>query len=359
MITDEAGLQGFFEAAGRTPVIALDTEADSLHCYFEKLCLVQITTPDYEELLDPLAEVPLPRFFEVLSDKEIIFHGADYDLRLLSRYGKFQPARIFDTMLAARLSGEVHVGLAALVEKYFGVSLSKASQKANWAQRPLPQQMVAYALNDVRHLIPLAEILKNQLEEKKRMPWLMEWVDKTIQSAMNPREKDPEQRWRITGVSRLSPHAQAVARALWFWRDEEAKEWDRPPFHVMANSDILRIAEQAVAGHSYSTSRFSSRRLKHFEAAIGNALASNPEQWPVSPRPLRRPHNPRFARRFEELKSRRDKIARDLNLEPALIAPKTALEAAAGEEETELLMDWQRDLLGLSRKGPASTTHAT
>jgi ribonuclease D len=348
LITDSAGLERFLVASKEAERIALDTEADSLHCYFEKLCLVQIALPGYSELLDPLCGVDLPRFFEALRDKEVVFHGADYDLRLLQRHGDFNPASIFDTMLAARLCGETHVGLAALVKKYFGVELSKASQKANWAQRPLSQDMIHYALSDVHYLLDLADILRNRLAELGRTDWLAEWVERTIYAVRNPKEKDPDSRWRIAGAYRLPAREQAVLRSLWHWRDAEARMWNRPPFYVMANSDLLRIAELAVAGRPFSTPHFSKARRKRFEQALNQALALPEEQWPVVERSERPRPNPDFSRRFDEFKQRRDRAARMHSLEPSLIASKAALELLAGYGDDSALMQWQKRLLELT-----------
>ncbi len=345
MITDAPGLERFLDAARSIERIALDTEADSLHCYFEKLCLIQIAMPGYAELLDPLVGVDLQKFFAALTDKEVVFHGADYDLRLLYRHGDFAPARLFDTMLAARLSGESAVGLAALVQKFFGVELSKASQKANWGQRPLSQQMIHYALNDVHHLLDLASILDEKLRTLGRREWLDESIARMIQAARNPREKDPDQLWRIAGASKLAPREQAVLRSLWHWRDEEARGWDRPPFFVMSNSDLLRIAEKAVAGAPFSTPRFPGARRERFETNLQQALAIPPNAWPVREKTRRPKGNPEFGRNFDRIKARRDAIARDLGLDPSIIAPKAALEQFAGQGDSSSLMNWQCRLL--------------
>lgn len=351
MITDAPGLERFLDAARAVDRIALDTEADSLHCYFEKLCLVQIAMPGYAELLDPLAGVNLAEFFAALRDKEVVFHGADYDLRLLYRHGDFAPARLFDTMLAARLVGEEQVGLAALVQKFFGTELSKASQKANWALRPLSQQMIHYALNDVHHLLELASILEGRLVELGRREWLEEWIERMVIAAKNPKEKDPDQLWRIAGAAKLAAREQAVLRSLWHWRDAEAKAWDRPPFFVMSNQDLLRIAVKAVAGEPFSTPRFPRVRRERFEANLQHALTLLPNAWPTQEKRRRPKGNPEFGRNFDRIKARRDQVARELKLEPSLIAPKAALEQFAGSGETSSLMNWQCRLLEIPLPG--------
>src|SRR3954463_9428587 len=136
--------------------IAIDTEADSLHSYFEKLCLVQISIPGENYLVDPLAGVSLQPLLDVMEKRELVLHGADYDLRLLRRIGFPRPALLFDTMIAARLVGRTEFSLAALINHHFNLQLTKASQKANWGRRPLSPQMVEYAINDTRFLLELA-----------------------------------------------------------------------------------------------------------------------------------------------------------------------------------------------------------
>ncbi len=140
--------------------VALDTEADSLHAYPEKVCLIQISIADGDRLVDPLAKINLDPLLEALNAHELIMHGADYDLRLLRKHHEFTPSAIFDTMLAARLLGERQFGLSSLVEKFLGVKLDKGSQKADWARRPLTEKMEIYARNDTRHLKPLADKLE-------------------------------------------------------------------------------------------------------------------------------------------------------------------------------------------------------
>ena len=265
MISDPEGLADLIAKLTPLSRIALDTEADSLHSYFEKLCLIQISTQHENLLVDPLAGFSLQPLYEVLARKRLVLHGADYDLRMLHRAGQFAPMDIFDTMIAARLCGYQELGLAALVARHFGVKLSKASQKANWALRPLSSQMIEYAVNDTKYLLPLAEILEAELLRLNRWEWFSESCDRMIASAGEPRGRDEGKAWRIPGTAALSPRAQSVLRVLWHWRDVEARSWDRPPFHVMSNDDIVRIAEKAVDGKAFSTPRMSSRRRKSFE----------------------------------------------------------------------------------------------
>src|SRR2546423_1497480 len=178
--------------------VAVDTEADSLHCYFEKLCLIQISVPGHDYLVDPLANLDLAPLATALTGKEIVLQGADFDLRLLRRSLGFEASRIFDTVIAARLLGIRSFSLAALVEKFFGVTLVKGSQKANWARRPLPHHMADYAMNDTHYLLPLAEKLEAGLREHGRLDWFRQSCERALEQAAVQRSPD-EETGRISG----------------------------------------------------------------------------------------------------------------------------------------------------------------
>src|SRR3974390_497063 len=164
VIDTEQGLAAFLPILRAASWVAVDTEADSLHAYPEKVCLIQISTSSSDRLVDPLARLDLNPLLDALTGHELTMHGADYDLRLLLKHHEFIPSAIFDTMLAARLLGLRQFGLSHLVEKFLGVKLEKGPQKANWAMRPLTERMERYARNDTRHLKPLADGLKPELE---------------------------------------------------------------------------------------------------------------------------------------------------------------------------------------------------
>jgi ribonuclease D len=169
VIDTDVKLAALLPVIQKAPWLALDTEADSLHAYPEKVCLIQISTVAGDELVDPLAPINLDPLFAAFNAHEMIFHAADYDLRLLRKHHEFTPLAIFDTMLAARLLGEPQFGLSNLVEKFLGVKLDKGSQKADWARRPLTEKMEVYARNDTHYLKPLADKLKAELIAKKRL----------------------------------------------------------------------------------------------------------------------------------------------------------------------------------------------
>src|SRR5207237_5858381 len=186
--------------------------------------LVQVSLPEGDFLIDPLAGIDLSSLVTILAAKEIVLHCADYDLRMLRRGLTFQPARVFDTMIAARLLGLREFSYAALVEKYFGVRLTKGSQKANWAQRPLSSQMERYARNDTHYLLPLAQALEQQLKERSRLEWFFQSCERAVLAAAIDRERDAEEVWRISGSGGVRGQDAEVVRGVWTWRDME-EEW--------------------------------------------------------------------------------------------------------------------------------------
>jgi ribonuclease D len=347
LIADQKALEELVGELHSQQRIAIDTEADSLHCYFEKVCLIQISSGPGHWLVDPLANLELQPLLDVVCSRRLVFHGADYDLRLLRRIGNFEPIDLFDTMIAARLVGKSGLGLAALVKEFFGIELSKASQKANWAIRPLPPEMVEYAHNDTRYLFEISDRLESDLKNLGRLDWFTESRDRMIASAREVKERDDNTVWRISGSSGLSPRAQAILRVLWFWRDSEARAWDRPPFHVIGNDDMLRAAQQIADGGKFSSPRMNGRRRKSFEVVIALALQIPESEWPKIEKVRRKRISKEQADRSEQLKKVRDRVARDLALDPSIIAPRAALEATAADISSNVLMSWQRRLLEL------------
>jgi ribonuclease D len=329
--------------------IAVDTEADSLHSYFEKLCLLQLSFEGSDYLIDTLGGFDLAPLATAFAQKEIVLQGADFDLRLMRRSFDFVPTRVFDTVIAARLLGIREFSLAALVQQFFGVQLPKGSQKADWAQRPLPRRMAEYAMNDTHYLLPLAEKLEDKLVESGRLDWFRESCQRAIAQASVQRERDGDEVWRIAGAGALRGRPAAILRALWHWRDREARAADRPPFHILQNQHLIAAATSFDAGEVPDFHHFSTRRRREFLAAAREAMELPESEWPEKRRGMRMRPTAAMERRTTELRRQRDQRATQLEIEPAFIAPRSALEAIARDESQKerLLVGWQRNLLGL------------
>ena len=385
VIASDARLPELLKKIDASNRVALDTEADSLHSYREKLCLIQISVPSAvipsnvggshetaskvglrdsstslgmtvqsvcDFIVDPLSNLDFEPLRQALQPKEIVLHGADYDLRMLRRGLNFTPTRIFDTVIAARLLGIREFSLGALVKRFFGVELHKHSQKANWAVRPLLPRMTKYALNDVHYLLPLAGRLEQELEFFQRGDWSRQSCDRAIELATTARERNPDELWRIPGVGALDPHAGVVLRELWQWREKEAEMVDRPPFHILQNHELLTAAVNFASGRVPDYKQFSARRRQTFREAAKIALQSPQSEWPVMRRRSGSRPTADIVRRAEQLRQRRDKSAGQLGLEPPFIAARGTLEAIAADptRATALLVPWQRELIGIDER---------
>jgi ribonuclease D len=329
--------------------IAVDTEADSLHSYFEKLCLLQLSFAGQDYLIDPLAGFDLAPLAAAFTEKELVLQGADFDLRLMRRSFGFIPSRVFDTVIAARLMGIREFSLAALVQQFFDVALPKGSQKADWAKRPLPPRMAEYAMNDTHYLLPLAEKLEHELSASGRLAWFRESCQRAIVQASVQRERDGEEVWRIAGGGALRGRPAAILRALWHWRDREARAVDRPAFHILQNQQLVASAITFDAGEVPDFRHFSPRRRREFLSAANEAMQLPESEWPEKRRGVRLRPTAEMDRRTDELRRHRDHVAAELKIEPSFIAPRNALEAIARDESQKelLLVPWQRELLGL------------
>jgi ribonuclease D len=350
VIDSDGKLSEFLPVLRAADWVALDTEADSLHAYPEKLCLLQISTTGSDKLIDPLAQIDLTPLWKELQRHQLILHGADYDLRLLRKNHGFVPTRIFDTMLASRLLGEREFGLGSLLQRHLGVTLEKGSQKADWSRRPLTPRMEVYARNDTHYLKALSDILTEQLRQKERLAWLEQSCDRLIAECAIPTRSEPDLVWRIRGSNKLANASLAVLREIWHWREQEAVAANRPPFFVLSHETLIEIAGVATTHGQVEPllpRHFSSRRKDGLHEAIQRGLHVQPQEHPHPLRSQARRHSEAERRRFVELENRRNQSAADLTLDPTLIASRATLLALAGDWNLHKddLMDWQRELL--------------
>jgi len=317
-------LRALVDKLAAEPLIAVDTESNSLHAYQEQVCLIQFSIPDSDFLVDPLSLDDLSPLAPLFADPkhEKIFHAAEYDLICLKRDFDFTFANVFDTMFAARILGRKKVGLGSMLEEEFHVILNKKYQRANWGQRPLPSHLRAYAQLDTHYLIPLRNRLREQLLQKKL--FLLAEEDFSRLCQVNGREPIPREElvWRINGARDLTPEETAVLQELCFWREEMAKKLDRPVFKVV-NDRLLVILAQRLpldktelqrAGMTYrQVYRFGSGVL----AAISRGAAAPPLYPPAHPRP-----DEDFLNRMEALSDWRKNRARSLGVESDVVLPR-------------------------------------
>lgn len=349
---------------GKAKRVALDTEADSLYHYFEKVCLIQLSINDRNYIVDPLAEdLDYGPFLKALASKPLVLHGADYDLRMLRSSFEFLPeGEVFDTMLAAQLLGYEQLGLAALVERIVGVTLCKDNKKSDWSRRPLSPSQLEYACDDTRFLETLAQVLTRELKKLRRAAWHEETCATMISATRRDKPPpDPDDQWRIKGLRDLKRKQLAFVRELWYWREEQAQNADRPPFKIMGNRQIIDLAVRAAGRRTWIPRNGQGiprncrgRRLESLTEAIERARALRQSEWP-SHKKGRKP-NHECSREMEALTAATKGVAETLGLAPSILAPRATLRTIALSRPRTMdeildcssMMRWQAELLSPS-----------
>ena len=242
LISDSGALDELAEGVTGETRLAVDLEAAGFHRYSDRVCLLQVSGADRHFVVDTLAVDPSDVLRGPLESPTVtvLLHGGDYDLRLLDRDLDLHPVKLFDTQIAAALLGEPSLGLAALLEKYLDVRMSKKYQRADWAQRPLPDDMLEYAASDTRHLHELADLLIERLEAVGRRSWAEE-ESALMETLRWNSDDDVDPVTRVKGVRGFELREVALLREAWLWRDEVARARDRAPFRVAGDPVLLEV----------------------------------------------------------------------------------------------------------------------
>ncbi|MGH7668692.1 MAG: ribonuclease D [Gemmatimonadaceae bacterium] len=341
--------------------LAIDTEGASFHRFVDRIYLLQISTRERSAIVDPLAVPRLDDLGALMEreDVEVVFHDADYDLRLLRQDYGWDVVRIFDTRVAAQLLGIRAFGLAALLERYFGVKLEKKYQRADWSLRPLTPGMLDYAAQDTLHLLPLRDRMRDDLERAGRLAWAQEEfvIEQKVRWAP---DEEGLAFLRIKGTRDLDRRELAVFRELVRWRDGVAAELDRATFRVIGNEPLLELARRQPTERQELTQvkgmprGISEQRSGAILEAIARGRTVPDAELPRFPKSRRWEHDPDFDVRTSALKTARDAIAQRLDLDPGVLCAKDRIEAVARRnprtlselEEVTELRRWQREVLG-------------
>ncbi len=316
-------------------VFAMDTEADSLHSYFHKVCLVQISVAGQHAVIDPLAveAEALSPLWDVCGDPEItvLMHGADYDIRVLDRDYEAEIHGLRDTQIMAMLLGEKKTGLASLLELFFDIGLDKRHQRADWGRRPLTESMVAYAAADTAHLEALTSVLCERLEGLGRWEWAREDFRRLEGVRHQQVERDPRAFERVKGVNALRALARDRAFSLVEWREAQAQRRDLPPFKILGNQPLVHMAQAVPEGPRAmgKVPGIGPRFVERYGQAVAELLGE-PQAAPEWQRPQRRPpSDPGTKKRIARLIEARDAIGKGLEIDGAVLCPRATLEAVA------------------------------
>lgn len=351
----------FLTSIEKTQVVAIDTEGASFHRYVDRIYLLQLSTEARHAIIDPLRVETPSRLGALLESREVevVFHDADYDLRLLHQDYGWRVTNIFDTRIAAQLLGVKAFGLAALLDEHFGVKLDKKHQRADWSMRPLTPDMLDYAAQDTMHLLGLRERLRDSLERKGRLHWARE--EFTRLEGTQWESEDPSASFlRLKGARDLTRRELALLRELVTWRDGVARSLDRSTFRVVTNDVLLELArrsprtmEELRSVKGIGRGILENRGHEILEAAARGRAVPDAElpRFPKAPRWDRDPH---FDERVARLKRVRDEVAADLALDPGVLCSRDRMEAVARAKPRTVeavaaipeLRGWQVEVLG-------------
>jgi ribonuclease D len=327
--------------------VCLDTEADSLHHYHEKLCLLQVACGGRFALIDPLAIADITPIFKLLDRYELWFHGADYDLTMLRRSYNWEPRMIRDTQIAARLAGSRQFGLAALLQSVLGITICKAPQKADWSRRPLPEHMLSYAVDDVRYLLQVADHFLNILRDRNRMSWF-EQSCRALQTDVAERSKVPrEDPWRVQGSGRLNSKGLAILKSMWEWREGIAQDRDIPCYRIMSNKQMVAYAELfELGGVMQPPGGWRPRWKKEFHDLVAAVFRLGLDNWPQRLKKAKTRMSESQREAVDRLCSRRDEIAHSLDVEGSLLGSRSELELlVVAPASASPLMQWQDEII--------------
>jgi len=358
IITSSAQLAALLETISAQAIIAVDTESNSLHAYKERVCLIQLSIPGQDYLIDPLAGLDLSPLREVFADPAVekVFHAADYDVVCLKRDFRFRFVNLFDTMWAARILGWPKVGLGDVLTEVFGVHTNKHYQRYNWGKRPLDENALLYACLDTHYLIPLRRIQADELHRKGRWEEAREVFEQIAAVEPSFDTFNAEGFWHVKGVWELAPAEQAILRELYIWRDREACRQNCPPFKVLDDRTLVELARAAprtidelpgLRGmSSYRVKRYGQRILW----AVKRGLSAAPPSPP--PAPQRRPE--KVVSRFRALQAWRKCQAERRGVDADVILSNAVLWALAERPprsfedllHVEGLGPWKREAYG-------------
>ena len=338
--------------------VAIDLEANSLHYYPESICLLQFGCPGYHFIVDPASLGDGALLRELLGDPKIekIFHSCDYDIRSLHRDYDAEVSNLFDTAIAAQFLGSSHMGLGAVVKEYLDIDIvkDKRLQQMDWGIRPLPDDALRYAVNDVAYLIKLAKRQKKLLKKTGRLDWVVEESKRMTKLRFKEPLPDALAFSIIKGWHALDPKELAIFRAIFEMREKIALKRHRPPFKVLGSQTMFHLAKYPKSDLS-KVSGLGPFFLRHHGQELRETLRDAQKLPPLVVVEFKK-YTPIWRRsnmeRMAKLKEWRAAKGEALNLEPSLIWPSSGLERLSlypekrNEEFSspqEDVRDWQRN----------------
>lgn len=329
LIQTTQGLDEVISYLSSQSIIAVDTESNSLYAYQERVCLIQFSTREEDFLIDPFAFTDLSGLNPLFQNAGIekVFHAAEYDIICLRRDYHFSFENLFDTMIAARILGRKEVGLGSLLEAEFGIHLNKRFQRANWGQRPLPDDLLLYAKDDTHYLLPLREKLRDELEKRQLLPLAQEDFQRMCHNSEHECSNSKgDDCWRISGAYDLPPETAAILQELCNYRDRMARRFDRPLFKVFSDQVLLHLAQHRPSSleELARIPGLSQRQIERHGRALLQTIQKGLHSPPIYPNRPNRPSDA-YLSRLDSLRTWRKTIATRMGVPSDVVLPRDVM----------------------------------
>ena len=328
LVADNDSFDMMMKSLAAQPLVAVDTESNSMYVYQEQVCLIQFSIPDQDYLLDPLAFSSLADLDIIFADRQIekIFHSAEYDIMCLKRDFGYTFHNLFDTRIASRTLGRKRSGLRDLIAAEFNVEIDKRYQRSNWGKRPLPDNWLAYARLDTYYLIPLRHRLHKALNEAGHLEEALEASEYITQIQPHKNGFDPDGFWRVRNARELTPRQMAILRCLYLYRDQKARQLNRPPFKVMGDQTLHDLASAAPDRIKDLTEihGMTPGQIRRFGEGILEAIRQGNKD-PIPRRPRSNHAKDEVIERYEALHDWRKRTAQSNKVDSDIILPREIL----------------------------------
>ena len=330
------------------PYLGVDTEFIREKTFYAQLCLLQVSTPDHVYCIDPLTGNPMQRFWDDTFRKTWVVHSARQDIEVVFQSAGAMPGDLFDTQIAAGLLGmQPQIGYAGLVKALFDVDIPKSHTRADWSQRPLPDALLHYAVEDVEHLLPARELLVDRLDKAGRKGWAEEDSRLLLDESLYAFD-EAQSIERLKGARNMRGRRRSAAERLAVWREAEAARRNRPRQWILRDSALLEIAQQlpetaaALRGVDGLPAKLIGRAGEELLKVVAQS-AEDDHAYQPPPLP-----NEQQKKQLKAMQAAVAKCAGELGISPELVAPRKELSAAilAGDTDSRVFQGWRRPLIG-------------
>jgi ribonuclease D len=356
LITSTSALSDAVAALSKSDFVAVDTEFIRETTFWPELCLIQMASPDFEALVDPLAPgIDLRPFFALMADEKItkVFHAARQDVEIVYNLGQLIPSPMFDSQVAAMVCGYGEsISYDQLVNKMTGVHLDKTSRFTDWRRRPLADTQLTYALADVTHLAAIYPILRGQLAEKGRVDWVKD--EMSTLTSVETYDIHPDDAWKRLKMRARRPIELATLQKIAAWREREARDRNVPRSRVMKDDTLFEVAQQQPDSvealgklRSVPNGWERSQPAQGLVAAVNEALAIPKEDLPKLAKHVQGPEGSAAA--GELLRVLLKIITEEHGVASKVVASADELDkiAAHGDKaDVQVLHGWRRELFG-------------